>query len=215
MSFYLILDKVQINKKHELLNTAEVNFWSFANDGMLSLPGLETLLSDTEPASQRDRVREMAKFVLNKWEGIQVQNVKAGHFFNFGDTGKVLFRSEKIPDYFDWIFLAIEDDTDVRELGENIDTILPDDQIDSLAKNIITIAAASVTPQAVAAIAIAKALVRGVTYFMKNDKNDQLGLVEQSFIRELHYPNGKRTSAGNTDLTRNMMYDYTIFGIDK
>jgi|LGVF01.2.fsa_nt_gb hypothetical protein len=215
MSFYLILDKVQINKKHELLNTAEVNFWSFVNDGMMSLPGLEILLSDNDPASQRDRVREMAKFVLNKWIGVQVQNVKAGHFFSFGDTGKILFKSEEIPDYFDWIFLAIEDDTDVRDLGSDIDKVLPDDQIDSLAKNIFTIAAASVTPQAAAAIVVAKELVRGITYFMKKDKNDQLGLVEQSFIRELHYPNGKRTSSGNTDLTRNMMYDYTIFGIDK
>ena len=103
----------------------------------------------------------------------------------------------------------------MRNLGRDIDKVLPDDQIDSLAKNIVIIAAASVAPQAAAAIAVAKALVRGITYFMKKDKNDQLGLVEQSFIKELHYPNGKRTSAGNTDLTRNMMYDYTIFGIDK
>lgn len=214
MSFYLILDKVQINKKHELFNTAEVNFWSFVNDGMMSLPSLDILLSTEDPASQRTKVKEMAKFVLNKWIGVKVQNVKAGHFFNFGDTGKILFQSEKIPEFLDWIFLAIEDDTDVRDLGSDIDKVLPDDQIDSLATSIITIAAASVNPQAAAAIAIAKALVRGITYFMKNDKNDQLGLVEQSFIKELHYPNGKRTSAGNTDLTRNMMYDYTIFGIE-
>ena len=215
MGFYLILDKVQINKKHELLNTAEVNFWSFANDGMLSLPGLDVLLSDKNHASQRDRIREMAKFVLYKWESVQVQNVKAGHIFDFGDTGKVLFKSQIIPDFFDWILLVIEDDTDVRELAGNIDEILPDAQIDSLANSIITIAGASVSPQSAAVIAIAKALVLGITYFMKKNKNDQLGLVEQSFIKELHYPNGRRTSAGNIDLTRNMFYDYTIFGIAK
>ena len=214
MSFYLILDKVQINKKYEIFNTAEVNFWSFVNDGMMSLPGLDILLSTENPESQRSTVKEMTKFILNQWIGVQVQNVKAGHFFNFGDTGKILFQSKKIPEFLDWIFLAIEDDTDLRDLGSDIDKILPDEQIASLTNNIITIAAASANPQAAAAIAIAKTLVRGITYFIKKDKNDQLGLVEQSFIKELHYPNGKRTSAGNTDLTRNMMYDYTIFGIE-
>lgn len=215
MSFYLILDKVQINKKHEIFNTAEVNFWSFVNDGMLSLPGLDILLSTQDPATQRSKIQEMAKFVLNKWISVQVQNVKTGHFFSFGGTGKILFQSDKIPEFLDWIFFAIEDDTDVREFGGDIDNLLNDDQIDSMASNIIKIASLSVNPEAAAVIAISKMLVRSITSCIKKNKNDQIGLVEQSFIRELHYQNGKRTSVGNSDLTNNMIYDYTIFGVEK
>ena len=76
----------------------------------------------------------------------------------------------------------------------------------------MTIASVTASPQTAAAIIIVKSLVKGITFFMKKNKNDQLGLLEQSFIRELHYPNGRRTADGVQDLTKNMKYDYTIFG---
>jgi hypothetical protein len=111
--------------------------------------------------------------------------------------------------------LAIGNDDDVRKLGANIDQVLPDSQADSLAANIMALASVAASPQAAAAIAVAKVLIRGVTFFLKNNENDQLGLIEQSFVRQLHYPDGKRTKAGVQDLTGNMWYDYTIFGTDE
>jgi hypothetical protein len=214
MGFFLILDKAQIHKRHEFLNTAEVKFYSFVNDGLLSLPGLDRVLKASDPQAERATIREMAKHVLNQWESVEVQNVQAGHIFRFGDTGRILYRSQGIPETIDWIMLAIEVDQDVRSLGEKIDQILPDDQVDSLAGNIMKLASIAASPQTAAAIALGKALIRGVTFFLKNDENDQLGLIEQSFIRQLHYPDGKRTGAGVQDLTGNMWYDYTVFGVE-
>jgi len=214
MSFYLILDRAKIHKKHEFLNAAEVKFYSFVHDGQLSIPELDELSSISDPQEKRSSVREMAKLVLNKWEGVEVQNVMAGHIFQFGDTGRILYRAKDIPDALDWIMLVIENDKDVRTLGEQIDQVLPNSQIDSLSLNLMTILSVAATPQTAAAIAISKALIRGITFFMKNNENDQLGMVEQSFIRELHYPEGKRTAAGVQDLTGNMWYDYTIFGVN-
>ncbi len=214
MSFFLILDKAQIHKKHELLHAAEVKFYSFTADGLLSLPELDAVLSASDPQTKRAEIREASKQILNSWESIEVHHVKADHIFNFGDTGRVLYRSPTIPETLDWIMLVIEVDKDIRSLGEKIDQILPDSQVDSLGSSILKLASKASTPQTAAAIAITKALIRGVTLFMKNNENDQLGLIEQTFIRQLHYPTGKRSADGVQDLTGNMWYDYTIFGFD-
>lgn len=210
--FTLILDRARIHKKFEWLNTAEVRFYSFVSDGRLSLPELDQVLAATDLEAKRATIREMAKSVLNQWESVEVDHVEANHVFHFGDTGRILYRSEAIPQTLDWIMLVIENDQDVRTLGANIDQILPDSQADSLAATIMTLASIAASPQTAAAIAVAKVLIRGVTFFLKNNENDQLGLVEQSFVRQLHYPDGKRTKAGVEDLTGNMWYDYTIFG---
>jgi hypothetical protein len=212
--FTLILDRARIHKKFEWLNTAEVKFYSFVADGLLSLPELDQVLTAADPQAKRATVREMAKRVLNQWESIEVRHVEANHVFKFGDTGRILYRSRVIPQTLDWVMLVIEVDKDVRNLGNQIDQILPDSQADSLAANLMTLASAAASPQTAAAIAVAKVLIRGVTFFLKNNENDQLGLVEQSFVRQLHYPDGKRTKAGVQDLTGNMWYDYTIFGTD-
>ena len=216
MSFFaLILDRAQIHKKYEFLNTAEVKFYSFVADGMLSLPGLDQLKAASDAASKRDAVRAMAQGVLNQWESVEVDHVEANHIFHFGDTGHILFRSQYIPQSLDWIMLVIEEDQDIRDLGTKISDLLPDAQADSLVANIMTLAATAASPQSAAAIAIAKTLIKGVTYLLKGNENDQLGIVEQSFIRDLHYPTGKRTAAAVQDLTGNMWYDYTIFGVEK
>jgi hypothetical protein len=215
MSFFtLILDRARIHKKFEWLNTAEVKFYSFVTDGRLSLPDLDQVLTAADPQAKRVAVREMAKHVLDQWEGVEVRNVEAEHVFKFGDTGRILYRAQAIPQTLDWVMLVIEVDQDVRNLGDKIDQILPDKQADSLAANIMTLASVAASPQTAAAIAVAKVLIRSVTVFLKNNENDQLGLVEQSFVRQLHYPDGKRTKAGVQDLTGNMWYDYTIFGTD-
>jgi hypothetical protein len=212
--FTLILDRARIHKKFEWLNPAEVQFYSFVADERLSLPELNQFTTAASPEEKRATIREAARSILNRWEGVEVRNVEAGHIFRFGDTGRILYRSQTIPQTLDWIMLVIENDDDVRKLGANIDQVLPDSQADSLAANIMTLASSAASPQTAAAIAVAKVLIRGVTFFLKNNENDQLGLVEQSFVRQLHYPDGKRTKAGVEDLTGNMWYDYTIFGTE-
>ena len=47
----------------------------------------------------------------------------------FGDTGYVLYQSERIPDDFNWILLAIESDLDVREMGQDISAMLDDQRL--------------------------------------------------------------------------------------
>lgn len=211
MSFYLILDKAKIHRKFDVLS-AEIRFYSFVNAGQLSLPGLDALMGAEDAADLRKGVREMGQHVLARWESIRVDRIRAGHTFLFGDTGRVLYRSDAIPTSLDWTMLVIEDDQDVRNLGSRIDELLPDDAVDQLAGHLRTFVGATQTPAAMAAIALSKALIRGVTYVLKGNNNDQVGVVEQSFVREMHYPDGRRNAKEVQDLSGNMWYDYTIFG---
>ena len=211
MSFYLILDRAKIHRKFDVLG-AEIRFYSFVNAGQLSLPGLDALMGTEDVTELRDRVRRMGREVLARWESIRVDHVRAGHTFLFGDTGRVLYRSDAIPTSLDWIMLVIEDDRDVRNLGSRIDELLPDDTVDQLAGHMRTFKGATQTPAAMAGVALSKALIRGVTHVLKGNGNDQIGVVEQSFVRELHYPDGKRMAKEVQDLSGNMWYDYTIFG---
>ena len=38
----------------------------------------------------------------------------------FCDTGYVLYQAKKIPDNFNWIFLAIETDADMCKVGQDL-----------------------------------------------------------------------------------------------
>ncbi|MCB2228522.1 MAG: hypothetical protein KQH53_17710 [Desulfarculaceae bacterium] len=215
MPFYLILDRIQIHNKFEWFSPAEVKIYSFANDGRLSLPELDTLKDAKEFADKQQIIREMGKTILAKWEGIKIENVETDHIFNFGDTGKIVASSDTLPETLDWTMLIVEDDEDIRDFGEMIDKILPDDKIDSLSSNLLKIFNKATNPQVTAAIAISKMLIRGVTAVLRENENDQMGLIEQSFVRRLHYPQGKKTGKGVPDLTGNTWYDYTIFGYEK
>ncbi len=214
MSFYLLLYRARIYKKFETLNAAEAKFYSFVADGMLSLPELEELLAAADPADKRELVRRMGEQVLGRWESVQVDHVEAGHTFRFGDTGKILYRAPTIPQSLDWVMLVIESDQDVRELGDRIGQVLPDARANSLVRDLKALASTAASPQAAAAVAVAKAVIAGVTTILKGNKNDQLGLIEQSFVRELHYPDGVRVSGDVQDLTGNMWYAYTLFGVE-
>lgn len=212
--FWLILDKAQIHKNRDFLG-AEVKFYSFASDNNFSLPQLDQLTQTHDVSERRAIVRSAAQAVLGAWEGVQVDHIRSNHVFEFGDTGRVLYSANEIPNEFHWIMFVIDVDSDVRDLGARIDELLPDEKVDSIASNLLKIAGATATPQISAALSLSKTLIRGITSYFKHDDNDQLGVIEQSFIRPLHYPTGKRSSVGNSDLSGNMYYDYTIFGINE
>jgi hypothetical protein len=146
---------------------------------------------------------------------IEARHIGPGHVFDF-DTGKCLLQLDRIPDFLEWQMLVLESDQDIRDLAGMIKELLPDEKVDTLAASLLGLAGAVSAPGAAtkAAITLTKFLFNGVTRVLMNNENDQIGLVSQSFVRPLHFPKGTRTSALVDDLTRNMWYDYTIFGTE-
>ncbi|ERN41565.1 hypothetical protein KR51_00017830 [Rubidibacter lacunae KORDI 51-2] len=212
-SCILRLEKVKIHKKFEPLpfDKAEVKFYSFVADESLSIPELDVLLASTDPSTVRAQIKDVSKAILDRWESVLIENVKKNHVFTFGDTGKVIYRSTTIPESLDWLMLVVEIDRDIQNLSDRIDEILPEASADKLAENLAPLAELEALPQLDAARAISKFLLRSVTTFMKNNKNDQIGLIEQSFVRKFDYPDGRREGDEIQDLTGNMWYTYKLF----
>jgi len=216
MSFFALgLEKITIYNNREWFNSAEVRFHSFVSDGHLSLPQAQSLMDTNSDDERREIVKSLATSVLGLWETINIENIPDRHTFTFGDTGRIVFRSAEIPVSIDWFLLAIESDKDIRELGARMDEYLTNERIDKVANAIATVASATITPAAAAGIVLGKELLSAITFLLKGNKDDQLGVIEQSFIRPLHYPNGTRQGIGVQDLSANMWYDYFIYGTDE
>lgn len=69
----------------------------------------------------------------------------------------------------------------------------------------MSIVAGTATPAATG-IVIRNMLGRGFTFALGENEDDPTGVLEESFIRALHYPQGTphATTAGVTDLPRNV-----------
>lgn len=215
MNFFALgLEKATIYANREW-GKAEVKFWSFVADQQFSLPQADDILSASKKEEKRTIVRELIPSFLTRWEGITIGHIPDRHTFVFGDTGRILYRAKKIPLTLDWIMFVIEDDTDIRTLGEQLGTFFTDEKVDTIAAAITTLAGLTATPAVAAGIVLAKELIRGVSFVLKKNENDQLGVVEESFIRPRDYPTGTRHGVGVADLSGNMWYDYFIYGIEE
>lgn len=208
--FTLMLDRVQVDKVREF-GKAEVRFYSFVHDEQFSLPELSNLMGSANFTETRDKVRGAAQALVGRWESIEAQHIGRGHVFDF-DTGKSLVRLDRIPTFLEWQMLVIESDADLRQIGQLMDKILPDNEIDSVASAVMAAAGVAASPISKAAILLAKFVFSGIAKVIRGNKDDQLGLVCQSFVRPIHFPKGNMSCALVDDLTRNMWYDYTIFG---
>jgi hypothetical protein len=216
MSFFALgIEKATIYSNREVFSPAEVRFHSFVADQQLSLPEAERLVSATDVEERREIVRNMVPAVAAKWETIPIGGIPDRHTFVFGDTGRIVYRAAEIPLAIDWLMFVIEDDSDIRQFGSQIDEFFTDDRLDNVASSIIALSGAAMTPPVAAGIALGKMMVRGFTFFAKGNQDDQLGVIEQSFIRPLHFPQGTRHGVGIQDLSSNMWYDYFIYGTDE
>jgi hypothetical protein len=101
---------------------------------------------------------------------------------------------------------------DVNNLGKTIDSIIDAPEFDGFTANVLTLATAATNPAAVAGLAIAKYVFGLVADTMMEKKDDQIGIVYQSFNRFEHYPHGERKKDDVPDLSNNIRFSYSIFG---
>ncbi len=190
----------------------EVKLLSFVTGTDGSLPVLDGLKSAMTEEERKDVIAAATQEVLSSKALFQVENVGDGHNLTFGDTGYALFTAKKIPTAFNWSLLAFELDDDVRAFGRRLAGVLDDPGFDAFAGDVLRLVGAASSPAAVAGAAIAKFIFRVVADSMLRNKDDQLGLVYQSFNRFEHYLHGERKRDGVPDLTQNLRIDYSIFG---
>jgi len=212
MEFFTFrLNRVKIfdNREH---GKAEVKLINFITPDDVSIPALDELLHTTDEKAKREIIKKATETVLSGKQLVEVQNVKDGHVMTFGDTGYSLYTASKIPNAFNWSMLAIELDTDVRKLGKRIDEIVSGSEFDSFTSNLLTLLVGAANPAYTAAVQVAKFALKTIADTMLKKKDDQIGVVYQSFNRFMDYPYAERKRDGVPDLSNNIQIDYTIFG---
>ncbi len=208
------INQFKIHKNREI-GKAEVVITSFVTtDNAANLPNLSELRDISDPGARRALVAHAANQVISSRELTRVDNVKDGHKFTFGDTGFSLHSSTAIPDELHWALLVWEDDSDVRDVGTFIENVLSDDDFDELSGKLLNLLATAAATPAKLYFDVAKFVTGKVAKALKENKDDQIGVLYQSWNRPEHYPHGIRNKEDVSDLSGNMKIDYSMFGME-
>jgi len=187
------LHKIEIIDNREWLFPGEAKILSFITGKNVNIPVMDDYMKMTDPDAKRAFLRGVINTTL---------------------ATKVLMEvgANKIPEAFNWALLVLEIDEDVRSIGGIIDSITQSDEYDKFVENLFQIMQMAIDPTIVAGMAISKFIFKWIGNTIMKNKDDQIGVLYQSFNQYQHYtsPNTfKKESV--VDLTRNMFVDYSIF----
>jgi hypothetical protein len=212
MEFFVFrINKLTILKNREW-GRGEVKLLSFVTGKDVNLPDLSGFQRTLDNEKKKQLVRAAAQSVLSAKVLIQIENVRDGHVMTFGDTGYALYTADQIPVSFNWSLLAFELDEDINEIGSRLERVLEEPSFDTFTNNVLTLAGIAANPTAEVGLAVAKFVFGVVTDTLVRDRDDQIGILYQSFNRFEHYPHGERKRDDVPDLSNNMLVDYSIFG---
>jgi hypothetical protein len=197
---------------------ANVKFLSFVTPGNIALPNLDDFLRETDSARRAAILQPAVAQVVASRDLTEVSRVTDHAVLTFGDVGYTLYEAEHIPDSFNWTFLAIKSNQGFRDTGDAINEVVRDRGFgaftDGLA-TLLTTAAGVANPAYAAGIAIAKFATQIAAQNMMKTGDRELGLVYMSLNRFEHYFHGERKVDNVPDLTRNMTFDYSLFGYER
>ena len=196
-------------------DTAEIKMISFVATEHSQLPDMTEFLQTTDENKRKQIMQSAVEQVVSARVINEVENIKDHREVTFGNTGYVLYSSENIPESFDWQFIVYESDKSIRDAAQTIQDIVSHKEFDSFVTNIASLAKNAANPALAAAIAIGKYAIKVTTELAKKNKDDLIGVLYTSLIREEHYPHGERKVDRCWDLTRNMQVDYSVFGFEK
>ncbi|MBD3232414.1 MAG: hypothetical protein GF315_01680 [candidate division Zixibacteria bacterium] len=220
--FYFRINQVKIKNNREgrsfLLvgpSNAEVKFFSFVTTEETTLPDMDEFLHCDNEVRRRQIIQSATEKYVGFRKTVPIENVKDNHILSFGDTGYVLYRSKNIPQDFNWVFMAIESDRDVRKLGAEMRNVVHDKDFSVFANNLVMLLAGAANPHYLAAAAIGKFVTESLANNLRQNDDDLIGVLYMSLNRWEHYPHGERKRDDIPDLTNNMLIDYSIFGIEE
>ena len=193
---------------------AEVKLTSFITTDEAQLPDLDELLATSSPQRKKELFAAAVTHIVGSRVMTTIQNVRDNHEMTFGDTGYVLYQSDQIPNDFNWILLAVESDQDMREIGEDLESVIHHSIIDQVITRTLSQAIATANLSYSVAIAVGKFVTQMVFERKRTNKDDMIGILYTSLNRFEHYRHGERKKNHVPDLTNNMFVDYSIFGFD-
>jgi len=218
--FYFRLNKLRIldNRTDSFLffkrDLATVKILSFVTTENTDLPNLELWLNEADPVKKQAALATAVAEVIASRVLIPIDRVKDNQTMTFGDTGYVVFESAKIPDNFNWCFLAMKDERQEREIGQLLSGLIADPEFATFSSSLGTLIMGAANPIFAAAVEVAKFATGLAAKILTSKGDQQIGLLYTSLDRQEHYPHGVRNSDDVPDLTGNILVDYTIFAAE-
>jgi hypothetical protein len=197
---------------------ASMQLVSMVTTSNTDLPNLDALLRATTPEQRAEALRPAVENSVASRICTRIDQVTDHDVINFGDTGYGVYESDKTPESFNWILLAIKSRQNVRDGAETVNRVLTHQDFDQTANAILTLVkggAAVANPALAAGMQVAR-FVAGVTaQGLMSAHDKQLGVVSTTLTRAEHYVSGVRNIEDAPDSTGNMWYDYSIFAYER
>ena len=209
--FYLRLNKIRIFNNYRLLGSSDLQLMSFVTMGEADFPMLNEFYRTSNAAVKKELIAQAVNKVLSSRIMPQIQRIKDNQVIYFGDTGYNVFVNDTIPQDLNWMLLAIKSNQQLVDNATLAGEILTEQNLNSLVATIAMLSGVA-SPVAAAVSTLTLLVAQSVLKVCTNAKDHQLGLLLTSFVRQEHYPNGKRDAQDVPDATGNMKVDYTIFG---
>ena len=179
------------------------------------LPDMSAFLQTTDFNLKKTFLKQAIETVVSTRIYTKIDNVIDNYNFSFRSPGYVLYKSNKIPNDFNWQFIAYEKEQDIREGCQMVENIVNDKDFDNFIRKLTTILTKTVNPSHSAAVSIARYAINVTSRIAKQNHNDLLGISYTSLNRSQDYIYGGRIRDRISDMTNNMFIDYSIFGYDE
>lgn len=210
----LRINKIKVIDVREFFGPGEVKLLSFVTSEDTPFPIVEKYFQENDEEEKKKIIKSAARQVVSSKELMTIENIKDGHEMIFGDTGYSLWTANKIVNSFNWHMVLIECDKDVRDIGSTILGYIEDPKFDSFISNVVQLAAFQMNPSVTLAIQVGKYVVERIGRELLKNKDDQIGVVYQSFYKELDYPGLDRRASNIPDISGNIRIDYRIWGAE-
>ena len=218
--FYFRLNRILIHSNFRQTifkkrDKTDVEIYCFITTDDRPLPALKGLTAATDEVKKAEMLKKAVKDAIETRIFTPVENVKDEHVLTFGDTGFVLYESEKIPADFHFQMVLIGTRKRQRDNAKMWEEVLKDGELAGFIQSTAKLVGIVPNPVVAAGAEIGKFLTQFILRSYADKQDDQLGLIYQSWNRMEHYPHGERKRDGNKDLTGNTEYDYSLFGFEK
>jgi hypothetical protein len=220
--FSFRINRIKISDTKEDFNNltfgsdpAQLKLISFIVTENSNLPDMSSFLQTSDFSQKKALLQKAVEKVISSRIYTEIDNITDNHSMTFGTPGYILYTSNKIPDNFNWQFIAYENGQDIKEGPQMVENILNDKGFDNFTNNLSDIISKTANPSHSAAVSIARYAISVTNNIAKQNHDNLLGISYTSLNRRQDYIYGGRKKDRISDLTNNMIIDYSIFGYDE
>ena len=196
-------------------NSNALKLISFITTENSILPDMSCFLQATDINQKKILLCQAIENVVSTRIYTKIDTLTDNHTMLFGTPGYVLYKSNQVPDDFDWQFIACEDVRGIEEESQMVEKIINDSNFSDFTNYLAGSISKATNPSHSAAVSIARYAINVSSRVAKQNHSTLLGISYTSLNRRQHYIYGGRKKDRITDITNNMFIDYSIFGYDE